>query len=219
MTEFEIVDRNKIRRLPQRGHYDHETIYAILDAALICHVGFVQDGQPVVIPTLYARDADTLLLHGTPASRLIRHIAGEQPLCISVALLDGLVLAKSVFHHSVNYRSVVIFGRGRLIEDAAEKLDALARFTERVAPGRWNAARPPNAQELKATAVVAVALESASAKVRAGGPKDDEADLNLPVWAGVVPIGEVYGDPIPASDSDAALDPPAFHATATLDPA
>lgn len=219
MSDFEIDSLNKIRRLPQRGHYDRETIYAILDAARICHVGFVQDGQPVVIPTLYARDADTLLLHGTPASRLIRHVAGEQPLCISVALLDGLVLAKSVFHHSVNYRSVVIFGRGRLIEDTAEKLDALARFTERVAPGRWNAARPPNAQELNATAVVAVALESASAKVRAGGPKDDEADLDLPIWAGVWPIREVYGDPIPASDNDAALAPPAFHATATLDPA
>lgn len=211
MTDFAISSLNKIRRLPQRGHYDRETIYAILDAALICHVGFVQDGQPFVIPTLYARDADTLLLHGTPASRLIRHVAGEQPLCISVALLDGLVLAKSVFHHSVNYRSVVIFGRGRLLEDDTEKFNALARFTERVAPGRWNAARQPNAQELKATAVVAVALESASAKIRTGGPKDDEADLDLPVWAGVLPIGEVYGDPIPASYADLTFSPPATH--------
>ena len=157
MTDFEITDLNKIHRLPKRGHYDRETIYGILDATILCHVGFVQDGQPFVIPTNYARQGDTLFLHGATTSRLIRHVGEGGPVCISVAILDGLVLAKSAFHHSVNYRSAVVFGRGRLVEDDAEKLRALELFTERVVPGRWQEVRPPNRQELKATAVAAIA--------------------------------------------------------------
>lgn len=208
-AEFAQDPLNKIHRLPQRGRYDRETIYAILDAALVCHVGLIQDGQPVVIPMLYARAGDALLLHGATGSRLLGHIAAGEPVSISVAIVDGLVLAKSVFHHSVNYRSVVVFGHGRLLEDPAEKLDALAILTEHLAPGRWTAARPPSAAELKATAVAAIAIESASAKVRSGPPSDAGDDLARPVWAGVLPIHQATGVPIPAAYCDPALEPPA----------
>jgi len=207
-TDFAVTELNKVHRLPQRGHYDRETIYAILDAAIICHASFVQDGQPFVIPTLYARTDDTLLLHGAPASRLLRHIAAGEPVSISVAILDGLVLAKSAFHHSVNYRSAVVFGCGRLLEDGAEKLAALAVLTEHLAPGRWAATRRPSPAELKATTVAAIVIESASAKVRVGPPVDAADDLALPVWAGVLPIHETFGAAIPADHCDPALDPP-----------
>jgi uncharacterized protein len=205
MNDFEITDRNKIHRLPKRGHYDKETIYGILDAAILCHVGFVQDDQPFVIPTNYARQGDTLFLHGATTSRMIRHAGKGGPVCISVAILDGLVLAKSAFHHSVNYRSVVVFGRGRLVEDDMEKLRALELFAERIVPGRWQEVRPPNAQELRATALAAIDIESASAKMRGGPPSDDEDDLGLPVWAGVLPIRQTAGKPIPADYSDSSL--------------
>jgi hypothetical protein len=205
MNDFEITDLNRIHRLPKRGHYDRETIYGILDAAILCHVGFVQDGQPFVIPTNYVRQGDTLFLHGATTSRLIRHIGKGDPICVSVALLDGLVLAKSAFHHSVNYRSVVVFGRGRLVEDDVEKLRALELFTERIVAGRWQQVRPPNPQELRATAVAAVDIESASAKVRGGPPSDDDADLGLPVWAGVWPIRQTTADPLPADYSDSSV--------------
>jgi hypothetical protein len=210
-AEFAVTELNKVHRLPQRGHYDRETVYAILDAAIVCHVGFVQDGQPFVIPTSYARAGDTVLLHGAPASRLLRHITAGEPVSISVAILDGLVLAKSAFHHSVNYRSAVVFGRGRLLDDPAEKLDALAILTEHLAPGRWAATRQPNAAELKATAVVAITIESASAKMRSGPPVDAANDLALPVWAGVLPIHETVGAAIPADHCDPALDPPTLN--------
>ena len=205
MNGFEITDLNKIHRLPKRGHYDRETLYGILDATILCHVGFVQDGQPFVIPTNFARQGDTLFLHGATTSRLIRYVGEGGPLCISVAILDGLVLAKSAFHHSVNYRSAVVFGRGRLVEDDAEKLRALELFTERVVPGRWQEVRQPNPQELRATAVAAIDIESASAKMRSGPPSDDEDDLGLPVWAGVLPIRQTPGDPLPADYSDSSL--------------
>jgi nitroimidazol reductase NimA-like FMN-containing flavoprotein (pyridoxamine 5'-phosphate oxidase superfamily) len=208
MTDFEITDLNKIHRLPKRGHYDRETIYGILDATILCHVGFVQDGQPFVIPTNYARQGDTLFLHGATTSRLIRHVGAGGPVCISVAILDGLVLAKSAFHHSVNYRSAVVFGRGRLVEDDVGKLRALELFTERVVTGRWQSVRPPNPRELRATAVAAIDIESASAKIRGGPPSDDEDDLGLPVWAGVLPILQTLGDPLPADYSDSSLSHP-----------
>jgi nitroimidazol reductase NimA-like FMN-containing flavoprotein (pyridoxamine 5'-phosphate oxidase superfamily) len=208
MTDFEITDLNKIHRLPKRGHYDRETIYGILDATILCHVGFVQDGQPFVIPTNYARQGDTLFLHGATTSRLIRHVGAGGPVCISVAILDGLVLAKSAFHHSVNYRSAVVFGRGRLVEDDTGKLRALELFTERVVTGRWQSVRPPNPRELRATAVAAIDIESASAKIRGGPPSDDEDDLGLPVWAGVLPILQTLGDPLPADYSDSSLSLP-----------
>ncbi len=205
---FAPTERNRLRRLPQRGSYDRETIYAILDAEIVCHVGFVEDGQPFVIPMLYARDGDTLLLHGAPASRLMAYIGAGQPVSISVAILDGFVLAKSAYHHSVNYRSVVLFGCGRLLTTAAEKMRGLQILTEHLAPGRWTEARPPSPAELSATAVAAVHIESASAKVRVGPPVDAAADLSWPAWAGVLPLARCIGEPVPASYNAPDCAPP-----------
>jgi nitroimidazol reductase NimA-like FMN-containing flavoprotein (pyridoxamine 5'-phosphate oxidase superfamily) len=194
--EFPKTSRNKVKRHPERGSYDPAIIYPIIDEALICHVGFVQDHQPYVIPTLHARQADAVLLHGAKGSRLLRHIESGGEVCVTITLLDGIVLARSVFSHSINYRSVVIFGRGRTIVDDAARLQALETFTERLIPGRWQDVRPPNAIELKQTTIVAVAIESASAKVRTGPPKDNPDDLDLPVWAGVLPLHHVGGVPM-----------------------
>jgi nitroimidazol reductase NimA-like FMN-containing flavoprotein (pyridoxamine 5'-phosphate oxidase superfamily) len=197
MTAFEQTKRNKVQRMPARGQYERDEVYQIVDEALICHVGFVVDGQPFVIPTLHARDGDTLLLHGSSASRLMRHAGSGGSLCVTVTHVDGIVLARSIFNHSINYRSAVLFGQGALITDDAEKMAVLARFTERLMPGRWDDAREPNRQELKATAVVAMPIDSASAKVRVGPPKDDAEDLDRPIWAGVLPIAPHYGEPVP----------------------
>lgn len=188
MSEFAITERSRVRRVPKRGQYDKETIYRILDEGLVCHVGLVEDAQPFVIPMNYARQGDTVILHGAPASRLLKYVQAGHPVCVTVTLLDGLVLARSAYHHSMNYRSVVVFGRGRLIEGEREKLAALKSLTEHILRGRWQDARQPNHQELDATVVVSIAVESASAKVRTGPPVDDEADYELPVWAGVLPI-------------------------------
>jgi hypothetical protein len=196
MSEFPIIDLNRVRRVPKRGQYDKDTIYRILDEGLVCHVGLVEDGQPVVIPMNYARRDDTVILHGAPASRLLKYVQAGRPVCVTVTLLDGLVLARSVYHHSMNYRSVVVFGRGRLIEAEQEKLAALEVLTEHILPGRWQDARRPNRQELDATAVVSVAIETASAKVRTGPPADDEDDYQLPVWAGVLPIQQQALTPV-----------------------
>ena len=206
MASFATTPRNRVVRVPDRGHYDRETVYAVIDEALICHVAFVQEGQPFVIPTLHARDGDRLLLHGATTSRLIRHVAAGHEVSVAMTLVDGLVLARSVFHHSVNYRSVVIFGRGGMVEDG-EKMAALERFTEKLIPGRWSDARRPNAVELKATAVVAVPIDLASAKIRTGGPKDDAEDYALPIWAGVVPMETRYLAPEtdPAMTNDAPV--------------
>ena len=180
-------DRTRVRREPERGRYDRETIDAILDEALFCHLGFVVDGQPYVIPTLHARRGDLLYVHGSSASRMLRHAATGAPMCATVTLLDGLVLAKSVFNHSIDYRSVVVLGQARVVENE-EKLEALRLFTEHVAPGRWDEARQPTPTELKATAILALPLDEASAKVRTGPPEDEPEDVDLPVWSGVVPI-------------------------------
>jgi len=196
MSEFPIIDLNRVRRVPKRGQYDKDTIYRILDEGLVCHVGLVEDGQPVVIPMNYARRDDTVILHGAPASRLLKYVQAGRPVCVTVTLLDGLVLARSVYHHSMNYRSAVVFGRGRLIEAEQEKLAALEVLTEHILPGRWQDARRPNRQELDATAVVSVAIETASAKVRTGPPADDEDDYQLPVWAGVLPIQQQALTPV-----------------------
>jgi nitroimidazol reductase NimA-like FMN-containing flavoprotein (pyridoxamine 5'-phosphate oxidase superfamily) len=182
-----LPDRIRVRREPQRGIYDRETIDAILDEALFCHLGFVVDSQPYVIPTLHARHGDLLYVHGSSASRMLRHAAAGEPMCATVTLLDGLVLAKSVFNHSIDYRSVVVLGEAREV-DGAEKRDALRRFTEHVAPGRWDEARQPTPTELKATAILSLPLTEASAKVRTGPPEDEPEDVDLPVWSGVVPI-------------------------------
>ena len=170
MTDaFPKTARNKVKRMPERGHYDAATIYPIIDAALICHVGFALEGQPYVIPTLHARQGDTILLHGAKGSRLLRHIQSGGEVCITITLIDGIVLARSVFHHSINYRSVVLFGNGAVIADDQARLQALEAFTERLIPGRWQDARQPNALELKQTTIVAVPIESASAKIRRPG--------------------------------------------------
>ncbi|UCG25165.1 MAG: pyridoxamine 5'-phosphate oxidase family protein [Chloroflexota bacterium] len=197
MSEYERTRKNRIIRHPERGAYDKGRVFQIIDEALICHVAFVQDGQPFVIPTLHARDEESILLHGASSSRLMRHIESGHELSLAFTLVDGLVLARSVFSHSVNYRSVVLFGRGKKIASADEKSAALERFTERIMPGRWADARPPTAVELKATSVATIPIELASAKIRQGPPMDDEADLDLPVWAGVVPIRQAVSDPEP----------------------
>lgn len=196
MDNFTATPRTTLKRLPQRGAFDRATVYQILDEAFICHVGFTVDGQPFVIPTGYGRLEDQLYLHGSAASRMLRSIAKGVPVCVTVTLLDGLVLARSAFHHSVNYRSVVILGTATLVEDADEKMAALHAITEHIVPGRWAEVRPPNEQELKATSVLALPLSEVSAKVRTGPPKDDEEDMRLPVWAGELPLQLITRAPI-----------------------
>jgi nitroimidazol reductase NimA-like FMN-containing flavoprotein (pyridoxamine 5'-phosphate oxidase superfamily) len=202
MSEFEVTPRSQARRLAKRARYDRETVYAIVDEALVCHVGFVEEGQPVVIPTLHAREGDCLLLHGAVESRLIRHVQAGHPLCVSLALVDGLVLGKAACSHSMNYRSAVLFGQGRLVEGEAAKLRALELLTERLMPGRWQEVRPPSARELEATAIVSIAVQEASAKVRTGPPADSRRDRELPIWAGVVPLRQIAQPPIGAEYAD-----------------
>jgi nitroimidazol reductase NimA-like FMN-containing flavoprotein (pyridoxamine 5'-phosphate oxidase superfamily) len=185
--------------MPKRGAYDRASVHAILDEGLICHVGFVHAGSPVVIPTGYGRDGDVLYLHGSVASRMLRTLAEGVDMSVTVTLLDGLVLARSAFNHSMNYRSVVVFGRARLVEDPESKLAALYCLSEHLVPGRWNAVRPPTERELKGTSVLALPLDEASAKIRSGPPEDDDEDYALPHWAGVLPftlhVGPALADP------------------------
>ena len=188
--------RTKVKRLPERGRYERGTIYPILDEAFICHVGFVVEGQPYVIPTGFARIDDDLYIHGSSASRMLRNISKGIDVCVTVTLVDGLVLARSAFHHSINYRSVVILGKASLVEDADEKNRALEAFTEHVIPGRWADVRWPTELELKATSVLKLPIEEASAKVRTGDPKDDEEDYSMDVWAGVLPISLMPAPPV-----------------------
>ena len=192
--------RNTLKRLADRGHYDREAVYAVLDAGLVAHVGIVSDGQPVVIPVMYARRGDEILFHGAKASRLLKYLQGGGEVCVTVTLLDGLVLARSLFEHSINYRSVVAFGKGRLIEGPEGKLVALRAISEHMLPGRWDDARQPTEKELNATTVVAVTIEEATAKIRTGGAEDLPEDLSLPVWAGEIPLQMVTGEPVPASN-------------------
>ena len=197
MAERGPTKRTRVRRLPARGVYERPAIDAILDEGLVCHLGFVHEGHPVVIPTLYARMGDAVYVHGSAASRMLRTLARGFDACLTVTLLDGLVLARSAFHHSANYRSAVVFGRARRVDEHAEKLAALEAFAEHVVPGRWADVRPPSARELKATTVLALPLEEASAKVRTGPPVDEDEDYGLDVWAGVIPLGVVAGEPEP----------------------
>jgi len=196
MERFAPTERTTLKRLPKRGEYDRERVYAILDEAFICHVGFVVDDRPVVIPTGYGRLADVLYIHGSAASRMLRTLAEAIDVCVTVTLIDGLVLARSAFHHSFNYRSVVVFGKARLVTGAAEKMAALRAFTEHVIPERWDDVREPNESELKATTVLALPLTEASAKIRTGPPIDDDEDHALPVWAGVLPLRLATGEPV-----------------------
>lgn len=194
MSEFQKTPRNKVKRIPKRGHYDHETIFGILDAGFLCHVGFVVEGQPFVIPTAYGRDGDKIYLHGSSKSRMMMSLNEGLSVCLTVTHLDGLVLARSAFHHSMNYRSAVIFGKAHLVE-GEEKDRALFLISESILKGRWDEVRGPNPQELKATTVLCVTIETASAKVRTGPPGDEEEDYALPIWAGVLPMRMVPGEP------------------------
>lgn len=190
------TERTTVKRLAKRGVYDRDTVYQILDEALICHAGFVVDGNPVVIPTIHWREGDTLYLHGSMASRMLRSLRNGVEACVTVTLVDGLVIARSAFHHSMNYRSAVILGTAREVTDREEKLRALDALVEHVLRGRSSEARKPNEIELKQTMVLAIPIEEASAKVRTGGPVDDDEDYELPIWAGVVPITMAYGEPV-----------------------
>ncbi|WP_315788851.1 pyridoxamine 5'-phosphate oxidase family protein [Fischerella sp. JS2] len=192
-----VTQRTKIRRVPQRGQYERQVIYDILDEGLVCHIAFAVDNQPFVIPTAYGRVADRLYIHGSPASRMLRSLQNGIEVCVTVTLLDGLVLARSAFHHSMNYRSVVIFGTAITVENSEEKLVALHAFTEHVMSGRWAEVRPPSFLELQGTLVLSLPLDEASAKVRSDPPLDDEADYSLPVWAGVLPLQQKAAAPIP----------------------
>lgn len=197
MDNYTPTSRTEVRRLPKRGLYDKAQIHAILDEGFLCHVGFVVEGQPYVIPTGYARSGDRIYIHGSAASRMLRTLDQGVDVCVTVTLVDGFVLARSAFHHSMNYRSVVVLGKARLVTDPDEKLNALRSFTNHIAPGRWEEVRQPTEQELKATSVLALALDEVSAKVRTGGPIDDEEDYAFPVWAGVVPIRTQVDQPVP----------------------
>jgi uncharacterized protein len=192
-------DRTRVRRLPQRADYDPETIAAILDQGLVAHVGFVVDGFPYVIPTTYVRIAGELYVHGSIKSRILLGARANIPLCVSVTLVDGLVLARSAFHHSMNYRAVIVFGEARLVEDPDEKRAVLTRLVDRFVDGRSSAVRAPSEKELKVTGVLSLALKEASAKVRSGPPLDDPEDLSVPCWAGVLPLKVSIGDPVQAS--------------------
>jgi nitroimidazol reductase NimA-like FMN-containing flavoprotein (pyridoxamine 5'-phosphate oxidase superfamily) len=209
--------RTTVRRHPERGAYDRATIDPILDEALICHLGFVVDGHPYVIPTIHARDGDVLYIHGSPGSRMLRNAKEGIDVCVTVTLLDGLVLARSVYNHSMNYRSVVVLGRAREVTDREDKLRAMERVVEHVVPGRWADARRPNEGELKGTTILAVALQEASAKIRTGLPTDDEEDRALPIWAGVIPLGLEPSDPVP--DAGVTDPPPAYAADYRRPPA
>jgi hypothetical protein len=188
--------RTRVVREPQRAVYDRSVVNRILDEGFICHVGFAVDGQPFVIPTSYGRHEDVLYIHGSAASRMLRNVSSGIPMCVTVTLLDGLVLARSIFNHSMNYRSVVVLGTGSAIEDREEKLIALRLLSEHIIPGRWNEARQPNEKELKATTILRVPIQEFSAKVREGPVIDDEEDYAFPVWAGVLPLNLVTGDAI-----------------------
>lgn len=204
---FERHARNDVKRLPSRGQYERETIYQILDDGFLCHVGFSTDNQPFVIPVAYGRKDDTIYLHGSIKSRLMQLSQANTPLCITVTHVDGLVLARSAFHSSLNYRSVVLFGQAEEVTDSEEKTDALHRITNQILRGRWEEVRELKASEIMATSVLKMRIEDASAKIRTGGPKDDKEDYALPIWAGVVPMHTQYGapEPDPLRQGDYAL--------------
>jgi uncharacterized protein len=203
------TERTRVRRLPQRAAYDAETIAAILDRGLFAHVGFVADGQPLVIPTTYVRIGGELFVHGAVKSRILGTPSARLPLCVTVTLVDALVLARSAFHHSMNYRSVVVLGEGRLVTDLAEKRAVLEKLVDRFVPGRSRVVRGPNERELKQTSVLGVALAEASAKIRTGPPLDDEEDLSVTCWAGVLPLAVSFGDAVAAPALTSAVERPA----------
>ena len=208
--KFTQTERTTLKRLPKRGIYDRQLVYGILDEGFVCHVSFAVDGRPFVIPTGYARVDDQLYIHGSQVSRMLRTLAQGVEVCVAVTLVDGLVLARSAFHHSMNYRSVVIFGRAAIVEEREAKLAALFAFSEHIVPGRWDEVRAPYEQELKATTVLSLSLVEVSAKVRTGPPLDDEEDYALSVWAGVIPLQVAAGEPISDPRLQGSIGPPAY---------
>jgi len=200
-----VTKRNRVRRLPEKARYDEASVNAVLDAGLVAHAGFVQDGCPFVIPMLYAREGGSLLLHGARKARVVKLLASGAPVCVNVTLLDGIVAARSAFNSSMNYRSAVVFGTARLIDDPQERLRALKVISDHVLPGRWGELRAPTERELAATGVIELRIESASAKLSEGPPEDDEADYALPVWAGVVPVTTRLGRPEPDPRLDTGI--------------
>ncbi len=208
--EMTITERTQLRRLPKRGFHDPETVRAILDASFLAHIGFSVEGQPFVIPTLFGREEDKLYMHGSAASRMLRHLETGVPACVNVTIVDGLVLARSAFHHSMNYRSVVAFGTARKIEERDKKNHALRVVSEHLIRGRWEDVRQPTDQELKGTSVLEFSIEEASAKIRTGPPADDEEDYVLPMWAGVLPLKLVAESPIPDSRLTAGTPVPGY---------
>jgi nitroimidazol reductase NimA-like FMN-containing flavoprotein (pyridoxamine 5'-phosphate oxidase superfamily) len=210
MVELSTTARTRVRRVPERAADEPEALYQVLDEGLICHVGFVHDGAPVVIPTSYGRDGDVLYLHGSTGSRMMRHLATGPPVCVTVTLLDGLVLARSVMHHSMNYRSAVVFGTARPVTSADERWRAFEAIVDHLVPGRWTDARHPNRREAAATAIVALDLSEASVKVRSGPPVDDEIDLDAGTWAGVLPVTTTVGAPLADAHTPAGVAAPAY---------
>jgi len=210
MEKLTQTARTTLKRLPQRGAFDRESINQILDEGFICHVGFAVDGQPYVIPTGYARAGDRLFIHGSQASRMLRTLGQGIDVCLTVTLIDGLVLARSAFHHSMNYRSVVVFGRATVVDEREEKLSALRALSDHMIPGRWDDVRKPSERELQLTTVLSLPLDEASAKVRTGPPLDDEEDYELPVWAGVIPLRMVANAPHPDPRLPVEIDPPPY---------
>jgi uncharacterized protein len=210
MDEIPRTDRTTVRRLPARGSYDRALIHSILDEALVCHVGFVADGRPFVIPTIHVRVGDRLYMHGSPGSRMLKAMAEGVEVCVTVTLVDGLVLARSAFHHSMNYRSAVVFGTPRAVEDLEEKARVLHALSDHLVAGRWRDIREPSIGELKATSVLSLPIDEASAKVRTGPPLDDEEDFAVPAWAGVVPLFLKAGEPIPCPRLAPGIEVPAY---------
>jgi hypothetical protein len=207
---FGVNERTRVVREPQRGIYDREVVYAILDEAFVCHVGFAVEGQPFVIPTMFARVGDAVYFHGSAASRMLRGVAGGLAVCLTVTLTDGIVLARSVFNHSMNYRSVVALGNAELVDGAEEKLAALHAFTQKIVPGRWAEARQPNEKELKATSILRLELKEVSAKVRVGPPEDDAEDYALRIWAGIIPLKLEAGEAERDARCDSAIALPEY---------
>jgi nitroimidazol reductase NimA-like FMN-containing flavoprotein (pyridoxamine 5'-phosphate oxidase superfamily) len=210
MSNFPQTKRTTLKRLPKRGEYDHEAVNGILDEGFICHVGFVVEGQPFVIPTGYARMGETLFIHGSQASRMLRAVGQGIDVCLTVTLVDGLVLARSAFHHSMNYRSVVVFGRATVVEQSEAKLTALRTLSEHIIPGRWDEVREPSEPEMKATVVLSLDLAEVSAKVRTGPPLDDEEDYEMKVWAGVIPVRLIADTPIADPRLPADIEVPGY---------
>ncbi len=210
MNDFEKTGTNQVRRQAGRGHYDRETVYSILDEGFVCHVGFVLDGKPFVIPTLYARENDKIYIHGSSISRMLKELEKGVELCLTVTLVDGIVLARSAFHHSMNYRSAVIFGTGKLVEGQNEKNAALEAISENILEERWADSRLPTEKELNVTSVIEIRIKQASAKIRTGDPSDDKKDYELPIWAGILPVETHFGEPVPDTLLDEEIELPEY---------